>query len=201
VTVDFYFDPACPWCWITSRWLVDVSRSRDLEIGWRTFSLFLKNEGNDAYADEFKQHLVHTLDALEIIEAVRAEAGNRAVGDLYAEYGARIHHDGDRFPDHTDVLRAVGMGPEWTKAVGNEEWRQAIERSMTDAMDVVGNDLGVPTIVFPNQVGYFGPVMTPAPTGDEAVALFDRLVMLSETPGFYELKRGRDSGPQFGGRP
>ena len=93
------------------------------------------------------------------------------------------------------------MGPEWTKAVGNEEWRQAIERSMTDAMDVVGNDLGVPTIVFPNQVGYFGPVMTPAPTGDEAVALFDRLVMLSETPGFYELKRGRDSGPQFGGRP
>lgn len=201
MTVDFFFDPACPWCWITSRWLIEVSRARKLTIRWRTFSLLLKNEANDNYSESFNQHLAHTLEALEIMEAVRSELGDAPVGDLYTEYGARIHHDRDRYPAHPDVLRAAGLGDEWTKAIGGAKWRQAVEGSMGEAIDVAGEDIGVPTITFPNGVGYFGPVMSPAPTGDDAVALFDRLVLLSETPGFYELKRGRDTRPELGTRP
>lgn len=201
MTVDFYLDPACPWCWITSRWLVEVSTARDLTIRWRTFSLLLKNEGNDGYSEGFNQHLAHTLESLEIMEAARATEGEPVVGALYEEYGARIHHDRDRFPSHADVLHTVGLDVALTKAIGEPQWRQSIEESMAEALDVVGQDIGVPTIVFSNGVGYFGPVMSPAPTGSEALEVFDHLVSLAETPGFYELKRGRDVGPRFGDRP
>ncbi len=201
MTVDFYFDPACPWCWVTSRWLVEVAESRDVQINWRSFSLLLKNDGNDAYSEDFTAHMAHTLEALEIMEAVRSEHGAGAVGEMYTQYGARIHHDRDRFPDHAGVLRTSGLSETWTKAIGDERWRTAVKSSMDDAIAVVGDDIGVPTLVFPKGIGYFGPVLSPAPTGEEALALFDRLVAMSETPGFFELKRGRDVRPQFGERP
>ncbi len=172
-----------------------------MTVRWRSFSLELKNQGTDHYRDEVRQHLAHTLEALEIIEAVRNRVGEEAVGRLYEAYGARIHHDGDRFPAHDEVLREVGLEESWTKAIGDGRWRHEVERSMEEAVDTVGDDIGVPTMVFPSGIGFFGPVISRAPTGDEALQLFDRLVALSETPGFYELKRGRDSRPRFGARP
>ncbi len=197
--IDFYFDPICPWCWITSRWLLDVQDQRDLDVTWRSFSLYAKNDkqpGEPGYDRYLSTH-----QALRVVEAARERHGEDCVAALYTELGRRIHHDRQRPLDIAGALEAVGLDTGLAAAAGDDAWDDVIAQSMKDALAVAGEDVGVPLIVFPNDQGFFGPVMSPAPTGEAAVAMFDHIAGLAAYECFWELKRDRQSSPEFGPRP
>ncbi len=201
---DFYFDPACPWSWITSRWLTEVAEVRDLEVRWRPFSLFIKNyvmtEPTDYYVGA-RQGIEFTHSLIRVIEAVRAELGDDPVGALYTEMGYRIHNNKNRdFTPH-DILEAAGIDTKYAAAATDESWDEVITASMHDLFAITGEDIGVPSIVFERSEGFFGPVISPAPTGEAALALFDSMYTMAMTPGFWELKRGRTNPPMFADRP
>ncbi len=147
-----------------------------------------------------EQHQVG-LRALRVVEAVRAEFGDGAVEDLYTELGRRIHHDEQQPLDLAGALAAADLDDSCVAAADDERWDPAIEASMQSALEVVGDDAGVPIVVLDGAGGYFGPIMSPAPTGAAAVEVFDHLQALVAVPGFYELKRTRTVGPEFGLRP
>ncbi len=197
--IDFYFDPTCPWCWITSRWLKEVAPHRPVEINWRTFSLYIKNEG--FLPQEWREMAQWGRGALRIVEAARASEGEQFVSDFYTEVGARFHHDEERMPDYAEGLEAIGRTTEWASASADPQWDEAIKASMSKVIDLLGDDIGVPSIVFEGKYGYFGPVISPAPTGDAALKLFDSFANLAAQPGIWELKRVRTVGPIFGPRP
>ncbi len=198
--IDFYFDPVCPWCWITARWLVEVREHRPVEVTWRSFSLAVKNRDREVPAGYREQHQVG-LRALRVVEAVRTHSGDGAVEDFYTELGRRIHHNGERPLDLAQALTAVGLDGSLVTAADEERWTPVIESSMQSALEVVGDDAGVPIVVFDGTGGYFGPILSPAPSGEGAAEVFDHLVALAQIPGFYELKRTRTGGPEFGPRP
>ena len=198
--IDFYFDPVCPWCWITSRWITEVSEHRDLDLTWRPFSLAIKNDPEDS--KDYRPVHEWGLRGLRIIESVRREAGEAAVARVYTEMGARKHNDGVDFPDHADVLTTLGLERTLAVAADDESWDQVIRESMDAALELAGDDVGVPTIVYEGRTAFFGPVISPAPTGDAALRLWDSLATLATTTdGFFELKRTREVGPIFGERP
>jgi len=198
--IDFYFDPLCPWCWITSRWITDVSRRRDLDLTWQPFSLAIKND--DDGSKRYHPTEEWGLRGLRVIEAVRRELGDDAVARVYSEMGARKHNDRVEAPDHADVLSTLGLDPALATAADDDAWDGVIEASMEVALELAGDDVGVPTIVYEGRTAFFGPVISPAPTGDAALRLWDSLATLATTTdGFFELKRTRDVGPMFGERP
>ncbi len=197
--LDFYLDPVCPWCWITSRWLTEVMEHRDLRVRWRSFSLFLKNEpepdsrGYDRYLEMHR--------ALRVMEALRDRHGDGCLASFYTELGRRIHHDRERPLDMAAAIDAVGLDAATLGATDDESWDEPIRASMKDAMAIAGDDVGVPLITFDGERGFFGPVISPAPTGDAAAELFDHVEALAQYPGFWEIKRTRTSRPEFGPRP
>ena len=200
--VSFYFDPICPWCWVTARWLMNVRESRPVDIDWQPFSLAIKNQELD-HPERWKQIEREGLRALRVIESVR-EAGNReAVEDLYIEMARRRHHD--RAPDFDleSIVSACGVDRGFASAADDPAWDQPIEQAMARVLGVMGDDIGVPAIVFEGDepVGFHGPIISSAPSGNEGLRLFDAFVALAETPGFYEIKRGRDARPDPGLRP
>jgi len=204
-TVDFYWDPVCPWCWITSRWMVDVGRQKRIKVNWHFFSLKKINKGRHI-EERFK--VVHKigLRALRVAAAVRKELGNDGVGKIYTAIGARYHHDRgtiDKVTALKEVLSACGFPPRFATAANDSAWDKAIEKDMAKAIAKAGTDVGVPLIVLDGGKGpgFFGPVMSPAPTGKDAVKLWDAVIAVGLTPGFFELKRTRETGPLFGERP
>ena len=199
--IDFFFDPGCPWCWITSRWITEVQPHRDLDVHWRTFSLFEKNR--DTMPAEYLDRVRAGHGALRVAEAVRASDGESAVADFYTEYAARIHHDKVRANDIdiADVLQAVALPPGAAESANDDTWDTIIKQSMDEALVLAGNDVGVPLISFDGAVAYFGPVMTPAPQGDDALKLWDALATLTTIGGFYELKNSARPKPELHDRP
>jgi 2-hydroxychromene-2-carboxylate isomerase len=201
-SVDFFFDPACPWTWITARWVVEVAEHRPIDITWRTFSLRFHNRDNPDY-DWLRDELNAQYPSLRIIEAVRAVHGNTAVGRLYTELGTRIHHDrDDDLVGLEDAVRAVGFGDDMLAAGDDPSFDAAIEASTKEGLAIAGGTLGIPIIALAGaRVTYFGPVLSPAPTGRDAVELWDTFVSLMRYDGVYEIKRTRDGRPQLGPRP
>jgi len=205
VELTFWYDPGCPWCWITSRWIVEVSAERDLAVAWRSFSLKVKNAGNDL-PEKIARSTEATHGALRVTEAVRAAYGEERVAPLYTELGRRIHHDGDgELKTLTDALEVVGVDPAFAERATDDSLDAPILASMDEAFRASGEDVGTPIIrIGPEgRPGFFGPVLSPAPTGAAALALFDGLVAVADAgaDGFFELKRERRVGPIFGPRP
>jgi predicted DsbA family dithiol-disulfide isomerase len=201
--VDFSFDPSCRWCWITSRWLREVAPSRIGTLRFRPFSLYFKNyvmEGGHRN-EEWRAASFHHHQALRVIEAARAELGEEVVDELYLEYGRRFHHDRERPVELGDWVGEVGLAPAFLDAAEDEAWDVPIREAMEEAMEVVGYDVGVPLIVFDGSQGFFGPVVSPAPTGEDALRLFDHVAWLAAHPGFQELKRIVRGRPDVGERP
>ena len=203
--VEFYWDPICPWCWITSRWIEEVRSRKDIHVTWRFFSLNMINAERNVSPD---LRILHTmgLRALRIAAAVGAQYGNDAVARMYTLMGTAYHHDQEDI-DEPEVAEAIlkrgGFPPDLAAAADDGDWDEAIEADMTRAAAKVGNDVGVPIIVFNGGEGpgFFGPVISPAPTGEAAVALWEALIAMGRAPGFFELKRTREVGPLFGDRP
>jgi len=189
---------------VTARWVVDeVKPHRDLNITWQPISLFFKNEpaeDSDGYP-----HYLATHKLLRVMESVRAAEGNDAVPKLYWEYGRRIHHDQDREFTAAQALASVGLDKSHADAFEDESWDSEIRTRMDAGLELTGQDVGTPIIAFNNddgdKVALFGPVITRVPTPEQSLRLWDGFIMCATVPGFWELKRTRTMGPEFGTRP
>ena len=201
-TVEFFFDPACPWTWLTSRWLVEVASDRALDIEWRNLSLAVLNAGNEIPEAHRSKIEVSAL-CHRMIASLRADRRADLIGDLYTEIGRRVHHDGDDLT--VDLLREAAQASgtaDWLPALDDASWDEIVESSTREALDLAGPDVGSPVIALPEEgLAFFGPIVSPPPTGQDAQALFDHVCGLAHLPGVYEVKRGRQGPPQMGPRP
>ena len=172
--VDFWVDPACPFCWATARWAVDeVQPNRDIDITWRPISLFFKNE--PAPDSPWYEGSKFTHGLLRVMESVRTTNGNDGVFELYWEFGARIHHDKETSFDPADALATVGLDTSHAAAFDDESWDAVIRSGMDEGLALVGNDVGTPIIAFENsdgvKAGYFGPIISRIPSTEKSVAM------------------------------
>ena len=195
--VEFYFDAACPWCWMTSRWAAEVAEVRGFEIDWKPVSLKIINEGNDI-SPTYAEMVAKAHGTCRVVEAAAETAGQEAVGRLYAELGNRIHPGGRKDTEAivAESLAAAGLDAALAEAKDDERYDAQLRANTEHALKIAGPDVGVPIISI-DGVAFFGPVVTPAPTGVDALRLWEGITMAASVPGFYELKRGRTSGPQF----
>ncbi|MFM8999558.1 MAG: disulfide bond formation protein DsbA [Actinomycetota bacterium] len=191
--VDLWIDPTCPFAWMTSRWLVGVAAERDVAIRWRLMSLAVVNEAEfDAIPEAYRAAIDASWRALRTLHAADAAHGNAALGALYGAIGTR-HHVGRR-PIDTDLLvealAEAGLPEGLLVAADDETLDVEIRRSHGESQEVVGTSIGTPILRVAGRA-FFGPVVNPAPKGEDALRLFDAVVALAAVPQFSELKRGR----------
>ncbi len=192
--VDFWFDPACPWAWLTSRWILEVEQVRPISVDFHVMSLAILNEEKNL-SEPVRNRL---LAPVRVAVAVAEAEGERALRPLYTELGERIHRQ-RRQVDHAlveEALAAAGFAPSYANAMHAPDYDDALAKSHHHAMELVGYDVGTPVIRF-GEHSFFGPVVTPAPTGEAAGRLWDGFVLVAETPGFFEIKRSRTVQPQL----
>lgn len=202
--VEFWVDPACPFCWATARWIVDeVEPNRDIDIEWRPISLLFKNEPDEGSRYYDVSYFTHRL--LRVMESVRTTDGNHGVFQLYWEFGARIHHDEDHDFDAADALAAVGLDTAHAAAFDDDTWDEVIRAGMDEGLALTGDDVGTPIIAMENsdgeRVGYFGPIITRVPETKKSLAMWDALVEMMDIDSFFELKKTRTENPDPGPRP
>src|SRR5690554_6770646 len=185
--VDFWFDPSCPWAWMTSRWVDEVSRHRNLEVTWHVMSLAVLNEDQDV-SDEYRAFFPRALRYTRLVAAAKEEHGDAIVKPLYDALGMQIHPGGSIDPDTVipQALADVGLPPEFAKHSESDAYDPQMRASHFDGINRVGQDVGTPVIAV-NGVAFFGPVISPAPTGDEAAKLWDGVVAVASYPGFFEM--------------
>ena len=201
--VNYWLDPVCPWCWMTSRWIVDVAPHRDLDVQWRSISLKMKNADTPDHPYTGIYTKSHRL--LRIMEAVRSQEGDAIIADLYTEYGRRIHLGQDLDFDPAEALDAVGLDRRFAQAADDPGWDHTIKAGMSEALAMTGKDVGTPIIGFDdiegNPVAIFGPVISRELDIDVALRLWDGVHAAASTPGFRELKRTPTERAATGLRP
>ncbi len=201
--IDYWFDPVCPWCWMTSRWIIEVAPHRELAIHWRSISLKLKNADNPDHPYAGLYNSSHRL--LRVVEAVRSAKGDDPIGDLYTEFGTRIHEQQNLDFDPAEALDAVGLDPSFANAADDISWDAAIQLQTDAGLALTGNDVGTPLIGFDDPqgdpVGFFGPVISRPLERQASLRLWDSVHAAATTPGFWELKRTRTERAAVGFRP
>lgn len=197
VTADFWFDPACPWAWMTSRWIGEVEKVRPLDVRWHVMSLSVLNEGQDL-PEDYASLMERAWGPVRVVVAAAELHGQEHVKPLYDAMGTLIHPGGEK--DYTAViakaLEQVGLPAELARYAESDEFDTQLRASHERGISLVGQDVGTPVVAVEG-VAFFGPVVTPAPKGEAAARLWDGVVAVASTPGFYELKRTRDQGPVF----
>jgi 2-hydroxychromene-2-carboxylate isomerase len=194
---EFWFDPLCPWAWMSSRWMGEVEKVRNVDVTWSVMSLAVLNEGRDLPSD-YRAFLDDAWGPVRVIVAAREAHGDEVVKPLYDAMGERIHHQEveDRDVVIREALAEVGLPAELAGAASSTEYDAALRASHRRAMNLVGDQVGTPVVAV-EKTAFFGPVVTPAPRGEDAGRLWDGCVLVAGTPGFYELKRSRTVGPIF----
>ncbi|MFZ0160844.1 MAG: disulfide bond formation protein DsbA [Kineosporiaceae bacterium] len=194
---DFWFDPLCPWAWMTSRWMLEVTQVRLVDVRWHLMSLSALNRGRDLPPD-YQALMEKGWQPVRILAAARRLQGEEVLLPLYTAMGTRFHPGGRE--DWTEVfaesLAEVGLPAELIDAAQDAGLDALLEASTAEAVALVGDDVGTPVVAV-NGVAFFGPVVTPAPRGELAARLWDGAVAVASVPGFYELKRSRTQGPIF----
>jgi protein-disulfide isomerase-like protein with CxxC motif len=200
-TVQFWFDPVCPWAWITSRWMLEVEQVRPVRTDWRVMSLAYLNltqhEGK-GLSPEYLERITLAWGPIRVVAAAAHERGSEVLLPLYTAIGTRFHVAGRRADPAvlTESLADVGLPASLADAAASDEFDAEIKASHHEAFDDIGLDVGTPVIRLRGRA-LFGPVVTPAPKGEAAGRLFDGVALVAETDGFFELKRTRDQKPSF----
>ncbi len=194
---DFWFDPLCPWAWMTSRWIGEVERIRDVTVRWHVMSLAVLNEGKDIPAS-YRELLDQAWGPVRVVMAAQIEQGDQVVKPLYDAIGTRIHPGGRKdYPTIlAEALAEVGLPASLAGYATTDAYDAQLRASHAEGINQVGEDVGTPVVAF-NGVAFFGPVVTPAPRGEAAGRLWDGCLLVAGTPGFYEIKRSRTAGPVF----
>ncbi|MFI6316784.1 disulfide bond formation protein DsbA [Nonomuraea sp. NPDC050556] len=199
--VPFWFDPLCPWAWITSRWLLEVEQVRPVRADWRIMSLaylnLVQRDGKDL-SDDYRDRMTKAWASVRVCSAAAEHGGRAVLGPLYTAIGTRLHDQGRRGDPAvlTEALEEAGLPVALAKAADSTEFDRLIIDSHDEAFNEVGLDVGTPVLRIAG-THLFGPVVTPIPRGEAAGRLWDGLVLVAGTEGFFELKRTRDRAPSF----
>ncbi|PZG20672.1 disulfide bond formation protein DsbA [Micromonospora craterilacus] len=202
VDVDMWFDPICPWAWLTSRWLLEVERVREVDVRFRVMSLSVLNQGRKL-SEQYQELMRTGWGPVRVCIAVQQRYGSDAVRTLYTALGTRIHLGKQKLgPElYRAALTDAGLDPALAAAAEDTGLDAALRESHEAGMRPVGTDVGTPVVHAPGPdgrpVAFFGPVVTPAPKGEAAGRLWDGVLLVAGTPGFFELKRSRDLDPIF----
>lgn len=195
---DFWFDPLCPWAWMTSRWMLEVEQVRNITVRWHVMSLAVLNQGREL-PPQYREAMDNAWGPVRVLIAASTAHGDQVLLPLYTAIGTRIHPQGrgnEQKQVIIEALQEVGLPAELISAYDSTEFDHALEESHKVAINKVGEDVGTPVVSF-NDTAFFGPVITPAPKGEDAGRLWDGCVLVASVPGFYELKRTRTQGPVF----
>ncbi|UKA48051.1 DsbA family protein [Arthrobacter sp. FW305-123] len=194
---DFWFDPVCPFAWITSRWIGEVEQVRGIETEWHVMSLSVLNEGRDL-PEDYRAMMDDSWGPVRVIIAAQEIHGSSYVKPLYDAMGEQIHHEGNK--DRASVIRKAlaetGLPAELARFADSEEFDAQLRASHESGISLVGQDVGTPVVAV-NGTAFFGPVLTRIPRGEEAGKIWDATVTLAGYPHFFELKRSRTESPEF----
>lgn len=204
---DFWFDPLCPWAWMTSRWMLEVEKVRPVEVRWHVMSLAVLNEDKlgqlpEEYAENMRPG-GKAWGPVRVVIAAQQLHGDEAVGRLYTALGTRFHNEGLGVNPESiaAALEDAGLPADLIEYAGKDTYDAELRASHKEGIELVGQEVGTPVIAVPGhdgeQIAFFGPVVTPAPKGEEAAKLWDGTLMVASIPGFYEIKRTRTAGPNF----
>jgi hypothetical protein len=199
--MQFWFDPLCPWAWITSRWMLEVEKVRPVHTDWRIMSLAylnLEQHKGEGLSADYLERMSKAWGPVRVCAAAAQQAGPGILGPLYTAIGTRIHNQKRRDDPELlpESLAEVGLPAELAKAADSTEFDETIKQSHNEAFDEVGLDVGTPVVRIRGRA-IFGPVVTPIPRGEAAGRLWDGVSLVTETDGFFELKRTRDRRPTF----
>ncbi len=195
--VDFWFDPLCPWAWITSRWMLEVEKVRPVTVRWHVMSLAVLNEGKDM-SERYQELMKQAWGPVRVAIAAEQKFGPEVLGPLYTALGNRFHHD--KAPKDRATIEAAlaeaGLPADLADAMESTVYDEALRTSHTEGIERVGYEVGTP-IISVNGTSIFGPVVSPIPRGEAAARLWDGVMLVTATDGFFELKRSRTREPIF----
>ncbi|MFJ5226238.1 DsbA family protein [Streptomyces sp. NPDC088400] len=202
--VDFWFDPLCPWTWLTSRWMLEVEKTRPVQVTWHVMSLAVLNEARlDELPPHHRELMGQAWAPVRVLIAAQESFGSRVLEPLYTALGSRYHPQALPKTRATieAALREVGLPEDLARAGDTDTYDAALRQSHQEGITLVGQEVGSPIIAVPgpgdDKIAFFGPVVNPTPTGEQAARLWDGTLAVASTPGFYEIKRTRTVGPIF----
>jgi len=196
--VDFWFDPICPWAWITSRWIGEVEKVRPVTVAWHVMSLAVLNEGKEDMPERYVEAMRAAWGPVRVLIAAEQAYGSEVLGKLYTALGTRFHHEKAEKDAETisAALAEAGLPTDLVAAMNSTEYDSAVRASHAEGIERVGYDVGTPVISV-NGMSVFGPVMSPIPRGEAAARLWDGVLLIAGVDGFFELKRSRTRDPIF----